>query len=86
MDRARQRRERKRAGAPPSGALGGRFVRWVVIGFVLVALLAFSLAWPQGMPTALYIGLAAGLGWVVVAYAGRAVARRASAAGSPTKR
>lgn len=86
MERARQRRERKRATAPAPGALSGRFVRWVVIGFMLIGLLAFSLAWPQGMPTALYIGLAAGIAWVVLAYAGRALARRASAAGSPPKR
>ena len=86
MERARQKRVAKRSTAQPTGALGGRFLRWVVIGFVLIGLVAFSLAWPQGMPNALYIGVGAGVGWVILALAGRALARRASAAGTPPGR
>lgn len=86
MERARQRREAKRTAAPSTTGPSGRFLRWVVIGFVLIGLLAFSLAWPQGMPNAVYLGLGAGLVWVVLAFAGRAVARRASAGASPPKR
>lgn len=86
MERAKQRRAAKRASAPPTSGLGGRFLRWVAIGFVLIGLVAFSLAWPQGMPNALYIGLAAGLAWAVLAFIGRALARRSTAAGNPPKR
>ncbi|HET9879596.1 MAG TPA: hypothetical protein VFQ81_09860 [Candidatus Limnocylindria bacterium] len=86
MERAKQRRAAKRATSAPASGLGGRFIRWALLGFVLIGLLAFSVSWPQGMPNALYIGLAAGLGWVVLAFVGRALVRRSSAAGGAPKR
>jgi hypothetical protein len=86
MERAKQRRAAKRSSAQPAGPLGGRFARVVGIGFVLIGLVAFSLAWPQGMPNALYIGLGAAAAWLVLAFAGRALARRATASGAPPPR
>lgn len=90
LERQKQRRDTRRrpagTAAAAGGPLSGRFARWVVAGFVGIGLTAFSLAWPQGMPTALYIGLAAGVAWVVLAYIVRAVARRASAGGGLERR
>lgn len=83
MERQKQRRAARRGTARGAGAGGSRFLLWSVGGAVAVALIAFSLAWPQGMPNALYIGLAAGLAWVVLALVVRWAASRGAARGRP---
>lgn len=89
---ARQRMERQKArrasrrGSAATGAAGSRFGLWAVGGAVATGLIAFSLAWPQGMPNALYIGLAGAFVWVVLAFGVRWMARRAAASGSPRPR
>ena len=85
MERQKQKRTARRG---PSQAAGGssRFMAVLLIGMVVVGLLAFSLAWPQGMPNALYIGLGAALGWVALAFLGRVLTRRAGAVGPPPPR
>ncbi len=85
LEHQRQRRETRRRPAT-SGARSGRFVRWAIVGFGVIGLVAFSVAWPQGMPAALYIGLGAGVAWVVLAYLVRAAARRAATSGALDRR
>ena len=90
LDATRQRREARRrpAGraATPSGVLSGRFLRVLIGGALAAGLIAFSLAWPNGMPTALYVGLAVAAGWVVLALGVRAAMRRAAAGATPDRR
>ena len=72
-----ERRRARRAPEPVEGmGLSGRFwVRSLAMALVL-GLVAFSLAWPSGMPFALYVGL----GVAVIALGGllgfRALQRR----------
>jgi hypothetical protein len=74
--RARARRAR------PSGELvflSGRFLAWAIGGALLIGVLGLSVAWPNGMPTAVYAGIGAGLAWLVLATGFRLVQRRAAA-------
>jgi hypothetical protein len=45
-------------------------------GAAAAVVLGFSIAWPGGMPGALYAGLAAGAGWLVLAIAFRFLQQR----------
>jgi hypothetical protein len=56
-----------------------RFLAWLIGGLVVVGLAAFSMAWPSGMPGALYVGLAAAAAWVVLALGFRYLQARMAA-------
>jgi hypothetical protein len=77
LDRVRARREQKRA----SGFVfvSRRFLAWALGGALVAGLAAFSIAWPNGMPTALYVGLAGAAGWGMLATGLRLAQRRAAA-------
>ena len=53
-----------------------RFLAWLLGGLVIVGLVAFSMAWPSGLPGALYVGLAAAAAWAVLAVGFRFLQRR----------
>lgn len=75
-----QQKQRART-APPRAEFtfwSRRFLVWMVGGAIVVGLLAFSLAWPNGMPLALYIGLAGVAGWLALAWLARLVMARAA--------
>ena len=76
QQRARQAR-RPRAGGEFE-FVTRRFLVWGVGGAALVGLLAFSIAWPNGMPMAAYVGLAAAAVWGALAVGMRLLQRRAS--------
>jgi Flp pilus assembly protein TadB len=86
MERQKQRRATRRGSAAAGSGGRSRFGLWAVGGAAATGLVAFSLAWPQGMPNALYIGLAVALVWVVLALGARWMARRRAASGSPPPR
>jgi hypothetical protein len=48
-------------------------------GALLAALVGFSVAWPSGMPGALYVGLAAAAAWGILAFGLRLAQGRAAA-------
>jgi hypothetical protein len=76
--RGRPARQRRRP--PTSGEfqfLSGRFVAWAIGGALVAGLIGFSIAWPSGLPGALYAGLAVGVGWAVLAAGFRFLQRRA---------
>ena len=79
-----QRQERLKARraattTTPPGAISRRFLAWALGGAALAGLLAFSLAWPSGMPFAGYVGAGVAAAWVVAAFGMRALAARAAA-------
>jgi hypothetical protein len=79
--RARQQQlERRKAQRPATvttpGAISRRFLAWALGGAAAAGLIAFSLAWPNGMPSAAYVGAGVAVGWIVVAFAARAILRR----------
>jgi hypothetical protein len=78
--RARQQQlERRKARRPATstpGAISRRFIAWALGGAAAAGLIAFSLAWPNGMPTAGYVGGGVALGWIVIAFGARALLRR----------
>ena len=73
------RRAQESASTTPSGAISRRFLAWALGGAALAGLLAFSLAWPSGMPFAGYVGAGVAAAWVVAAFGMRALAARAAA-------
>jgi hypothetical protein len=83
--RARQQRQerikarRASTSTTPPGALSRRFLLWALGGGVGIGLISFSLAWPNGMPFAGYVGLGVAAIWVVGAFGLRALAGRAAA-------
>lgn len=83
--RARQQRQERikarRAAEPsaPPGAFSRRFLAWAFGGGVVIGLIAFSLAWPSGMPFAGYVGLGVAASWAVAAFGLRALAARSAA-------
>jgi len=77
-------RPRRRTPQGEFSFVSGRFLAWLVGGAVVVGLLGFSVAWPNGMPGALYSGLAATAGWLVLAVAFRFLQSRM--AGRPLPR
>jgi hypothetical protein len=76
-----QRNKARRAAASttPPGAISRRFLMWAVGGAAVVGLLAFSLAWPRGMPFAGYVGLGVAAAWALAAFGLRALAARNAA-------
>ncbi len=77
--RRAQRRSRTGGGASP-GAFTARFwLRSVLIAAVF-GVVAFSLQWSEGMPRALYVGLAVGALALIIIVALRFLQRRAAAA------
>jgi hypothetical protein len=80
-ERTAAKREARRAPSGPSRPLSRRFVLRAVAVALAVGFLAFSVQWGEGMPRALYVGLAAGAIALVVILGLRylmARARRAS--------
>jgi hypothetical protein len=79
-----EKQQRARQSRRPAGGAGQfefvtrRFGVWAVGGAALVGLFAFSIAWPNGMPTAAYVGLAAAAVWGLLAVGMRLLQRRAS--------
>ena len=69
-------RPRRRANPGEFSFVTGRFLAWLLGGAVVVGLLGFSIVWPNGMPGALYAGLAATAGWLVLAVAFRFLQQR----------
>jgi hypothetical protein len=77
QERLKARRSASSAAAP--GAISGRFWAWTLGGGAIVGLIAFSLAWPSGMPFAGYVGGGVVLAWVAAAFGLRALAGRNAA-------
>ncbi|MGH2455855.1 MAG: hypothetical protein ACRDHD_06320 [Candidatus Limnocylindria bacterium] len=81
--RGRVERQRARRRQPSPGTVrfwSARMLTWTLGGALAAGLIAFSIAWPSGMPFALYVGVGAALAWAALALAIRAAQRRASAA------
>ena len=81
--RARQQRQeklkaRRAATLAPPGSISRRFLIWTFGGGAMVALIAFSLAWPR-MPLAAYVGASVLVAWLVLAFTLRGTAGRAAA-------
>lgn len=79
-----QRQERIKArraatSATPQTGLSRRFLLWTLGGAAALGLIAFSLAWPSGMPFAAYVGLGIAAAWIVAGFGVRALAGRAAA-------
>jgi len=77
VERQRARRVVRRPSAAEQSFVGGRFWLWGIGGAVVAGLLGFSVAWPSGMPFALYAGIAAAAGWAALAAGFRYLQRRA---------
>jgi Flp pilus assembly protein TadB len=80
---AARRAQRRGPGSTSSGprSLSARFWTRTLLIAVVVGFLAFSLQWGNGMPLALYVGLAVAAVVVLVAVAFRFAQRRAAAMG-----
>jgi len=82
--RAQQlRRERQKARVAAStatapGAMSRRFLLWALGGAAASGLIAFSLAWPSGMPLAAYVGAGVTAAWAVAGFGLRAITGRAA--------
>ncbi len=59
-ERTAAKREARRTPTEPSRPYSRRFVLRAVLVAVAVGFLGFSVQWSEGMPRALYVGLAAG--------------------------
>jgi hypothetical protein len=80
--RVRPRRPRAARSASAPGEfmfLTRRFLAWAVGGALLIGVVGFSIAWPSGMPGALYAGAAAGAVWLAAATGFRFAQRRVAA-------
>jgi len=83
--RARAERKAARRGVQPSsteqaGPLSRRFVLRAVLVAVVAGLIGFSVQWGEGMPRALYVGLAVGAIVLLVALGFRYLMARVSSA------
>jgi outer membrane lipoprotein SlyB len=76
LERRKARRAATQSAAP--GSISRRFLAWALGGAAVGGLIAFSLAWPSGMPFAAYVGAGVALGWVAVAFGLRALTRRSA--------
>jgi len=74
----RVRARRAAASTTPPGGTSRRFLYWTFGGAAGAGLIAFSLAWPSGMPFAAYVGLGVVAAWIVLAFGVRALAGRAA--------
>lgn len=73
---ARRAQRQARSGSRPDAGFTARFwVRTILIAVVL-GFLAFSIQWGEGMPRALYVGLAVGVGALVALVGIRFLQRR----------
>ncbi|MBA3687828.1 MAG: hypothetical protein H0W81_03175 [Chloroflexi bacterium] len=72
----RRKAQRSASVTAPPGAISRRFLAWAVGGAAVSGLVAFSLAWPSGMPFAAYVGAGVAVAWVAVAFGLRALGRR----------
>jgi hypothetical protein len=80
-ERQQRIRARRAGDAPAPGTISRRFWLWGVGGAAGAGLIAFSLAWPNGMPLAGYIGVAVALAWAGFAFGLRALMGRGAARG-----
>jgi hypothetical protein len=78
LERRKARRAAAAANTPP-GSISRRFLAWALGGGAAVGLIAFSLAWPNGMPLAAYVGTGVAIAWVAVAFGVRALTARSTA-------
>lgn len=69
---------RAAASTTPQGGLSRRFLYWAFGGAAGVGLIAFSVAWPSGMPFAGYVGVGVVAAWIVLAFGVRALTSRAA--------
>lgn len=58
-ERTAAKREARRSTAGPSRPFSGRFLLRAALVAIAVGFLGFSVQWSEGMPRALYVGLAA---------------------------
>ena len=79
LRRQRQKERLAATVATPPGAMSRRFLLWALGGAALGGLIAFSLAWPSGMPFAAYVGGGVAAAWAVAAFGLRALTGRAAA-------
>jgi hypothetical protein len=61
--RAAARTARRARPAGPFVFWSSRFMTWLFGGALVAGLVAFSLAWPNGLPMALWVGLGAAAAW-----------------------
>jgi hypothetical protein len=78
---AARRAARRGAAGEPAGRFSRRFVVRSVLAAVVLGFIAFSLQWSEGMPRALYVGLAVAAVVLVVAFGLRFVMSRAQRPG-----
>ena len=64
--RAAARQPRRATPTGPFEFWSRRFLTWLVGGAVVAGLVAFSVAWPNGMPAALWVGLGGAAAWAGV--------------------
>jgi ferric-dicitrate binding protein FerR (iron transport regulator) len=79
-ERNAARREARRAAKEPSRPFSRRFLLRAGLVALAVGFVAFSVQWGEGMPRALYVGLAAGASALVVILALRFLMARVSSA------
>jgi hypothetical protein len=85
--RGRGARQRSRRPQRPDGEfrfVTPRFLVWALGGAAVAGLLGLSVAWPNGMPTAAYVGLIVAVAWLGLAVVVRLAQRRMAAARPPT--
>jgi hypothetical protein len=76
MERVKARREQR---SSSFSFVTLRFLAWALGGAAVAGVVSFSIAWPNGMPMALYVGLAVALAWGLLAVGLRLAQRRAAA-------
>ena len=79
-ERTAAKREGRRTSTEPSRPFSARFLLRTALVAVAVGFLAFSVQWGEGMPRALYVGLAAAAIALVVIFAIRFLMARVSRA------
>jgi hypothetical protein len=82
QQRLKAQKQRRRAPAPRSAEFAfwsGRFPLVMFGGAAIAGLISFSIAWPSGMPFALYVGAAVAAVWLVLAWLLRSLQARAAA-------
>ena len=77
-ERNAARREARRSTTEPAGPFSGRFLLRAGLVALAVGFLGFSIQWGEGMPWALYVGLAAGAVALVLILAVRLLMTRVS--------
>jgi hypothetical protein len=81
--RGRQRARRPQRSPGEFQFITGRFLVWALGGAAVAGLLGLSVAWPNGMPFAAYVGLAVAAAWLALALLVRAGQRRSAASRPP---